>query len=212
MIETPWEKRKTLSDEVQHGQATIKGALERNLHKVIDISPGNLDSSLCFIQSWIFTGRTEAESEAPVLWPSDAKKWLIRKDPDAGKDWRQEEKGPTEDEMIGWHHRLDGHEFEQALGVGNGQEAWHPAVHGVMKSWTGLNSWTELITVMTECNSYLISQCLVLFLSFISCLHSDNLNNLMGLYFPFAIGKYSISISLNRCAAQTQNPFWVFIS
>ena len=71
-------------------------------------------------QSWIFTGRTDAEAEAPILWAPDAKNWL-RKDPDAGKDWRREEKGTTEDEMVGWHHRLDGHEFEQAPGVGDGQ-------------------------------------------------------------------------------------------
>ena len=63
-------------------------------------------------QSWVFTGRTDIEAETPVLWPPDAKSWLIGKDPDAGKDWRQEEKGMTEDEMAGWHHRLNGHEFE----------------------------------------------------------------------------------------------------
>ena len=63
-------------------------------------------------QSWIFIGRTDAEAETPILWPPDAKNWLIGKDPDAGKDWRQEEKGTTEDEMAGWHHQLDGHEFE----------------------------------------------------------------------------------------------------
>ena len=73
--------------------------------------------------SWIFTGRTDVEAETPVLWPPDVKNWLIWKDPDAGKDWRQEEKGMTEDEMIAWHHQLDGHEFEQAPGVGNGQES-----------------------------------------------------------------------------------------
>ena len=72
-------------------------------------------------QSWIFIGRTDAEAETPILWPPDAKSWLIGKDPDAGKDWRWEEKGMTEDKMVGWHHQLDGHEFEQALGVGNGQ-------------------------------------------------------------------------------------------
>ena len=72
-------------------------------------------------KSWIFIGRTDAEAETPVLWPPDAKNWLIRKDPDAGKDWRWEEKGTTEDEMVGWHHWLDGHEFEQAPGVGDGQ-------------------------------------------------------------------------------------------
>ena len=62
-------------------------------------------------QSWIFTGRTDAEAETPVLWPPDANNWLIRKDPNAGKDWGWEEKGMTEDEMVGWHHRLNGHEF-----------------------------------------------------------------------------------------------------
>ena len=72
-------------------------------------------------QSWIFIGRIDAEAQAPVLWPPDVNSWLIWKDPDAGKDWRQEEKGTTEDEMVGWHHLLDGHEFEQALGVGDGQ-------------------------------------------------------------------------------------------
>ena len=70
-------------------------------------------------QSWMFTGRTDAEAETPILWPLDAKNWLIWKDPDAGKDWRQEEKGMTEDEKLGWHHQLDGHEFEQALGAGD---------------------------------------------------------------------------------------------
>ena len=73
-------------------------------------------------QFWIFIGRTEAEAETPILWPPDVKSWLIWKDPDAGKDWGQEEKGTTEDETVGWHHWLDGHEFEQALGGGDGQE------------------------------------------------------------------------------------------
>ena len=72
-------------------------------------------------QSWIFTGRADAEAEAPILWPPDVKNWLTGKDPDAGKDWRQEETGMTEDEMVGWPHWLEGHEFEQALGVGGGQ-------------------------------------------------------------------------------------------
>ena len=72
-------------------------------------------------QSWIFIGRTESKAETPILWPPDLKNWFIRKDPDAGKDWRQEEKGMTEDEMVGWHHWLSGHEFEQSPGVGDGQ-------------------------------------------------------------------------------------------
>ena len=74
-------------------------------------------------RSWIFIGRTDAEVEALVLWPPDVNNWLIEKDSDAGKDWRQEEKGTIEDEMVGWYHRLNGNEFEQALGVGDGQES-----------------------------------------------------------------------------------------
>ena len=72
-------------------------------------------------QSWIFIWRTYAEAETPILWPLDVKNWLTRKDPETGKDWRQEEKGTTEDEMVGWHHQLNGHEFEQALRVRDGQ-------------------------------------------------------------------------------------------
>ena len=77
-------------------------------------------------QSWLFIRRTDAEAETPILWPPDAKNWLIGKDPDAGKDWRQEEKGTTEDEMVGWHHWLNEHEFKQAPGIcdGQGRLAW----------------------------------------------------------------------------------------
>ena len=93
--------------------------LEKTLESPLDwkdIKPINPKGN----QSWIFIGRTDAEAETPIIWPLDVKNWLIWKDPDAGKDWRQE-KGVTEDEMVGWHYRLDGHEFEQALGVGDGQ-------------------------------------------------------------------------------------------
>ena len=72
-------------------------------------------------QSWVFIGRTDVEAETPILRPPDVKNWLIGKDPDAGEDWRQEEKGTTENEMVGWHHWLDGREFKWALGVGDGQ-------------------------------------------------------------------------------------------
>ena len=72
-------------------------------------------------QSWIFIGRTDAKNETPILWPPNVKSWLIWKDPDAGKDWRQEQKGMTEDEMVGWHLWLNAHVLEQALGVGDGQ-------------------------------------------------------------------------------------------
>ena len=98
-------------------------------------------------QSWIFIGRTNAEVETPILWLPDAKNWLIRKDPDAGKDWRQEEKGMKKDEMVGWHYQLYGHEFEQAPGVGDGQGSlvccspW-----GLKESDTTEQlNWTELI-------------------------------------------------------------------
>ena len=95
-------------------------------------------------QLWIFIGRTDAET--PLLWPPDAKSQLIRKDPDAGKDWGQEEKGMTEDETVGWHHWLDGHEFEQALGVVKDREAWHAAVYGVTKSQTRLSEQQPCLT------------------------------------------------------------------
>ena len=94
--------------------------LEKTLESPLDckeIQPVNPKGD----QSWMFTGRTDVEAETPILWPRDVKNWLTGKDPDAGKDWRQEEKGTTEDEMAGWHHRLDGHEFEWTPGVGDGQ-------------------------------------------------------------------------------------------
>ena len=93
--------------------------LEKTLESPLDckeVKPVNPKEN----QSWIFFGSTDAEVEAPVLWPPDANNWLIGKDPDVGKDWRQEEKGTTEDEMVGWHHWLR-HESEQALGVGERQ-------------------------------------------------------------------------------------------
>ena len=94
--------------------------LEKTLESPLDskeIKPVNSKGN----QPQIFIGRTDAETEIPVLWPPDVKSWLIWKYPDAGKNWRQEEKGMTEDEMVGWHHWLNGHEFEQAVGDGKGQ-------------------------------------------------------------------------------------------
>ena len=92
-------------------------------------------------QSWIFIGRIDAEAETSILWPPDS----FEKTLPAGKDWRQEEKGTIEDEMVGWHHWLDGHEFEQAPWVGDGQGGLACAVHGVTKSRTWQSDWTELI-------------------------------------------------------------------
>ena len=94
--------------------------LEKTLESPLDckeIKPVNLKEN----QSWIFTGRTDAGAETPILWSPDGKYWLIGKDLDAWKDWRQEEKKKIGDEMVGWHHWLNGHEFEQTLGVGDGQ-------------------------------------------------------------------------------------------
>ena len=96
--------------------------LEKTLENPVDseeIKPVNPKGN----QYWIFTGRTDAEAEAPLLWPRDAKSYLIRKDFDAGKDCRQEEKGMTEDEMFGWYHWLNGHEFEQVPRDSEGQES-----------------------------------------------------------------------------------------
>ena len=96
--------------------------------------------------SWIVIGKTAAEAETSIFWPLDEKNWLIGKDPDAGKDWGQEEKGTTEDEMVGWHHRLNGHEFEQAPGVGDGQGGLvccSPWGHKESDTTEQLN-WTEL--------------------------------------------------------------------
>ena len=97
--------------------------------------------------SWVFFGRNDAKAETPVLWPPHVKSWLIGKDSDAGRDWGQEEKGKTEDEMVGWHHRLNGREFEWTAGVGDGQgglaccDSWG----GKVSDTTERLNWTELI-------------------------------------------------------------------
>ena len=95
-------------------------------------------------QSWTFIGKTDAEAETPVLWPLDGKNWLTGKDPEAGKDWRKEEKGTTEDEMVGWHHQLNGHEFEQTPGFGDGQGSLVWCDPWVANSWPWLSDQTEL--------------------------------------------------------------------
>ena len=97
-------------------------------------------------QSWIFIGKTDAEAEVPILWPPDGKSWLVRKDPDDRKNWRQEEKQMTEDEIVGWHHWLHGHGFEQALGDGDGQGVRCAAAHGATKSQIWLSDWTTITT------------------------------------------------------------------
>ena len=109
-------------------------------------------------KSWIFIERTDAEAEAPILWPPDAKNWLTGKDPDVGKDWRQEEKGMTEDESVGWPHWLDRHKFKQALGVGDGQgNLACCSTRGCKESGTTdqLN-WTDQYFIINCCHSSLI--------------------------------------------------------
>ena len=98
-------------------------------------------------QSWIFIGRTDAEAEAPMLWPPDVRSRLTGKDPDAGKDWRQEEKGMTENEMVGWLQQLNGHEFEQALGVGDGQGSL-----ACCSPWESQRAGPDWVTELTELN------------------------------------------------------------
>ena len=120
--------------------------LEKTLKSPLDckeIQPVNPKGN----QSWIFIGRTDDEAEIPILWPPDAKKWLTGKDPDAGKDWSREEKGTTEDEMVGWHHQLDGHEFESAPGVGDAKGSLVFFSPWGCKSQTRLSDWTELIMI-----------------------------------------------------------------
>ena len=98
-------------------------------------------------QSSVFIGKTDAEAETPILWPPHEKSWLIGKDPDAGRDWGQEEKGTTEDEMAGYHHELEEHEFEQALGVGDEQGSLvccSPWDRRVGHDWATELNWAEL--------------------------------------------------------------------
>ena len=105
--------------------------LEKNLESPLDckeIKPVNPKEN----QPWIFIGRTNAEAEVPILWSPDVKSWLTRKDLDAGKDWRQVEKGTSEDEMVEWHHQLNGHEFEQTPDTVKDREAWCAAVNRVV--------------------------------------------------------------------------------
>ena len=137
--------------------------LEKTLESPLDckgIKPVNPSGN----QQWIFFARTDAEAEAPILWPPDVKSLLIRKDPDDRKDWGQEEKGAAEDEMVRYHNWLNGYEFEQTPGrTGKDEEAWHAAVHGVAKSQTQLSNWTPPTTMLALSNEYKVAPSLLYF-------------------------------------------------
>ena len=127
--------------------------LEKTLESPLDckeIQPVHSEGD----QPWVLIGGTDVEAETPILWPPDVKNWLIGKDPDGGKEWRQEEKGMIEDEMVGWHHRLNGHEFEQALGVVDGQGSL-----ACCSPWGGKESdtaewlnWTDIVLYYLDVN------------------------------------------------------------
>ena len=144
-----WMQELDHKDSVQKNWCFWNVVLEKTLENSLDskeIKPTNPKGN----KPWIFIRRTDAEAEAPILWPHDAKSQLIRKDPDAGKDWGQKEKGVTEDEMVGWHHWLSGHGFEQTPGDIEGQR--RTAVHGVAKSRAWLSDWTTSDQIIVDCD------------------------------------------------------------
>ena len=132
-----WTIKKAEHQRIDSFDLQCWRTLERPLDSM-ELKPVNPKGN----QSWIFIGRTDAEAEAPIFWPPDVKNWLIGKDTDAGKDWRQV-KGMTEDEMVGWHHPLNmclSKLWELVMDM----EVWHASVQGVTRSWTWLSDWTEL--------------------------------------------------------------------
>ena len=151
--------------------------LEKTLDSPLDckeIKPVNPKGN----QSWIFIGKTNTEAETPIFWPPDMKNSLIWKDPDAGKDWRKGEKGMTKDKMVGWHHWLNGHEFEKAPGVGDGQRSlaccspWGRKESDMTEwlNWTDSTKRKGRKEDITEINSWLyVSLCITLLLINISC-------------------------------------------
>jgi len=132
--------------------------LEKTLESPMDskeIKPVNPKGN----QPWIFIERMDAKAETPIFWPPDTKRQLTRKDPDARKDWGQEEKGMTEDKMVGWHHQFNRHEFEQTLEDSGGQRSLSWGIHGVTKSQTQLSDWKTRYTKMKSKINMLLLTC-----------------------------------------------------
>ena len=132
--------------------------LEKTLESPLDCTEIQLAHSKGD-QSWVFIGGPDVEAETPILWPSDVKSWLFWKDPDAGKNWGQEEKGTTEDEMVGGITDTMDMSLGELKGLVMDRETWHTVVHGVAKSWTHLSEWTELN--WGDCIKYKIHKILI---------------------------------------------------
>ena len=176
-------------------------------------------------QSWVFTGRTDVEAETPILWPPDMKSWLIWKDPDARKDWGQEEKGTTKDEMVGWHYQLNGYGFGWTPGVGDG--IWGGGIHGVAKSQTQIIDWTELN--IKKCNvkvmkyskmstyelSYLkIRYPMTLKLLVCFCYHPVSLINLVSNFslLTFCLFQFDLISNLQKISQRVTGNSYVFFN
>ena len=114
-------------------------------------------------QPWVFFGRNDAKAQTPVLWPPDLKSWFIWKDSDAWRDWGQEEKGTTEDDAAGWHHRLNGHEPGELRKMVMDREAWHAAIYGVAKSRTQLSDWPDWTDWPPHCGFFFVLGCRISF-------------------------------------------------
>ena len=142
--------------------------LEKSLEGPLDskeIKPVNPKEN----QPWIFIWRTGAEAEAPIPWSPVVKSWLIKKDPDAGEDWGQEEKGVTEDEMVGRHHWHNEHEFEQLRETVKDRETWRAAAHGVERSQTGLSEWTRFPQLYCSSHAHDVHLHFFIFFFFLAC-------------------------------------------
>ena len=155
-------------------------------------------------QPWVFFGRNDAEAEAPVLWPPHVKRWLTGKDSDAGRDWGQEEKRTSEDEMAGWHHGLNGRDLSELQEMVMDREAWRAEIHGVTRSRTRLSDWTELnwFSLYHPCEE---AQPLVLlgFLSLLDFAHGTHAPHV-----PFSSDSYYSEFLLNIIFSSNDIPFF----